>query len=33
MPPYCIDDDALDLLAAATRDAIHEATQDADACA
>jgi adenosylmethionine-8-amino-7-oxononanoate aminotransferase len=32
MPPYCIDDDALELLAATTRDAIHHATQDADAC-
>jgi adenosylmethionine-8-amino-7-oxononanoate aminotransferase len=26
MPPYCIDEEALDLLARVTRDAIGEAT-------
>ncbi|MFD0739984.1 adenosylmethionine--8-amino-7-oxononanoate transaminase [Lysobacter koreensis] len=33
MPPYCIDDEALVLLAGATRAAIDAATADAGACA
>lgn len=33
MPPYCIGEDALDLLAATTRAAIDHAVREADACA
>lgn len=33
MPPYCIDEDALSLLAHVTREAIDEAVREADACA
>jgi adenosylmethionine-8-amino-7-oxononanoate aminotransferase len=31
MPPYCIDDDALELLARATREAIDHAVAEAQA--